>query len=664
MSSTPFKVKAVFEYKSDEPDDLNFPNGQIITVTEEEDDDWYSGEYISAQGEKMRGIFPRNFVEKYEPTIPSRPSRSTKRTATLDPEEATKPLETAPPPKPSEIAPSEAVREAQVDPQAVNTADETGLPSSPSSQHSVQISKAPPPSSPPNTAKPTPPKPAPPVAEKPSSNSFKDRIAAFNKPAAAPIAPFKPAGQSSAGFIKKPFVAPPPSKNAYVPLPREPPPQKVYRREEEMEASQELPLRSNVVETVPQIAADEQDGQPKPTSLKDRIALLQKQQLEQAARHAEAAQRKDKPKKPPKKRAESSEKLEQDDPATENNLDQVDTNETITRKVDFVDEDTESFHGLQRRSSAHAQIATPPPPSRELVSDTNDADDSGAADTEDAQETSTEEERPKIRQTTLPAEPIPPPRRQMSTSSAGKDERPESDEEEDNDDEEEEEEEEDPEIRRRRELRDRMAKMSGGMGMMGMFGPPGGLPAAGPPRKPRTERDRQTSGHTEPEQAPTAPPVPVMVLPGMSTMRPPPPPEPSQETESDDEATAQHTPEEASLKEPAADEHDIALPPPRTSTDKAAPPVPLGMHISKTIDEQESDQSRTPATATSSSGHASSSATTASRRSACTLRPSSHTAYVPIWAFVKSMLIFFSTCRAAATPNRYSATEVGRRFRG
>ncbi|KAK5263498.1 assembly of actin patch protein, partial [Exophiala xenobiotica] len=86
-------------------------------------------------------------------------------------------------------------------------------------------SKSPPPTS---TSK-----PPPPVAEKPNSSSFKDRIAAFNKPAAAPITPFKPGGGSGTGFIKKPFVAPPPSRNAYVPPPREQPVQKPYHREEE-----------------------------------------------------------------------------------------------------------------------------------------------------------------------------------------------------------------------------------------------------------------------------------------------------------------------------------------------------------------------------------------------------------------------------------------------
>ena len=53
MPGAPFKVKAIYDYKSTEPDDLNFPNGQIITVTAEEDDDWYAGEYVDGTGKKL-----------------------------------------------------------------------------------------------------------------------------------------------------------------------------------------------------------------------------------------------------------------------------------------------------------------------------------------------------------------------------------------------------------------------------------------------------------------------------------------------------------------------------------------------------------------------------------------------------------------------------------
>src|SRR5947207_4344593 len=76
MSTLPFKVKAVYEYTSAHDDDLNFSNGQIITVTEEEDADWYYGEYVDGSGEKQEGLFPKNFVEKYEPAPPPRPIRT------------------------------------------------------------------------------------------------------------------------------------------------------------------------------------------------------------------------------------------------------------------------------------------------------------------------------------------------------------------------------------------------------------------------------------------------------------------------------------------------------------------------------------------------------------------------------------------------------------
>ncbi|KAH0005724.1 hypothetical protein KCU78_g12705, partial [Aureobasidium melanogenum] len=75
MSAPPFKVKAVYEYASPHEDDLPFPEGQIITVVALEDADWYEGQYTDASGNKHSGLFPKNFVERYEPEIPSRPAR-------------------------------------------------------------------------------------------------------------------------------------------------------------------------------------------------------------------------------------------------------------------------------------------------------------------------------------------------------------------------------------------------------------------------------------------------------------------------------------------------------------------------------------------------------------------------------------------------------------
>ncbi|OBA21399.1 hypothetical protein METBIDRAFT_42404, partial [Metschnikowia bicuspidata var. bicuspidata NRRL YB-4993] len=55
--SVPFTVKALHDYKSDYDDDLQFAAGQVITVTDIEDDEWYSGTYGG-----QSGLFPKNFV--------------------------------------------------------------------------------------------------------------------------------------------------------------------------------------------------------------------------------------------------------------------------------------------------------------------------------------------------------------------------------------------------------------------------------------------------------------------------------------------------------------------------------------------------------------------------------------------------------------------------
>jgi hypothetical protein len=106
----------------------------------------------------------------------------------------------------------------------------------------------------------------------------------------------------------------------------------------------------------------------------------------------------------------------------------------------------------------------------------------------------------------------------------------EANEDEQGEEEEEEEEEEDdidPEVRRKEELRARMAKMSGGMGMYGMFGR--GMPMPGPAlpsrRKPSGASERkQTSENIHEDvnaSAAHAPPVPTILLPGMTRVKSP-----------------------------------------------------------------------------------------------------------------------------------------------
>ncbi|CDO96077.1 unnamed protein product [Kluyveromyces dobzhanskii CBS 2104] len=62
--SVPFKVEALFPYTSDFEDDLPFPKGQILTVLEIEDDEWFFGELTDSSGETKQGIFPKGFVSE------------------------------------------------------------------------------------------------------------------------------------------------------------------------------------------------------------------------------------------------------------------------------------------------------------------------------------------------------------------------------------------------------------------------------------------------------------------------------------------------------------------------------------------------------------------------------------------------------------------------
>ena len=546
MAAPPFKVKALFEYSSSHDDDLKFSIGQIITVTEEEDDDWYCGEYVDDSGNKQEGLFPRNFVEKYEPTAPPRPTR-TRTKKEEPPAQAPEPVaagpsavdEVAPPTAPAPAAddtPTSPVRASiptapvpapakPAEPVAVPAP--VPAPAAPKQSEPAPAAKAAPP------AKPSGP---PPVSDKPSSNSFKDRLALFNKQAAPPpMPPQKPSGLGGgSGFIKKPFVAPPPSRNAYVPPPpRDVPVAKVYRRDEdpdvrEQEAeNQEQAEKAGLIPGASPTEAEDED-QPKPLSLKERMALLQKQQQEQAQRHADVVAKKEKPKRPPKKRSESHEVAE-----------------------GGVEAESAAAPAIQRRDTGDADskksmdsVRAPPPPrvpssraipQAESFNDGNEADMSGAGDTTEGQEDLTEQDdsdaRPK------------PPIRALSGASPPQ-QTPDEEDEEEEEEGEEEEDDYDPEVRRKEELRARMAKMSGGMGFHGMFGPPGGMmgmPSGAPPPKkkkapPPPEKELAEEDEDDAPSSRAAPPVPTMMaLPGMSRKAPEPPAAAAEDDDEDDE---------------------------------------------------------------------------------------------------------------------------------
>ncbi|CAK7562356.1 MAG: hypothetical protein SEPTF4163_000198 [Sporothrix epigloea] len=639
-----YKVKALYEYSSAHDDDLTFPVGQIITVTEEEDAEWLVGEYTDDAGSHHEGLFPRNFVEKYEPVAPPRPVRTrTKRDSeiptTFSP--AAIPVATTAtaidvpvPPLATPASPTAADTSVSV-PQSPEEApnlvknldtkeadEEVPKVSEPSASGAAppikSVEPAPPVSTPVATkviepvsippsaaSKPV----SPPVSEKPTGNSFRDRIAAFNKAAAPPITPYKPTGLgggSGSNFIKKPFVAPPPSRNAFVPPPRDVSAAKVYRREEDPEIKKreaenlESAEKAGLVPSSLSSVAGGENGEAgneehKPMmSLKERMARLQKEQQEQAQRHAEAAAKKEKPKRPPKKRLESFDSLS----VTANSGAAAGSEEA---QLSSLERKSTSDNSSRRSIEESHPPRMPHPPRRKPSKDTgsaeaqdgNDADMSGAGDTTEGPDDELTERDDSDETSRRPSRTIPivtqdTERRSVDRGDyedvANEEEETEkhadeteaadgeADEEADNgskeaDASEEEEEETDPEARRREELRARMAKMSGGMGMMGMHGMQGmfGAPAPPAPKKKKSsvaEEAVPTSHH--------APPVPAMMaLPGMVGRSEDNPVE-AEEEENDDDV---ETPGPLS-KEPLMTSPSVRGPVPPIPGSRAVPPPP------------------------------------------------------------------------------------------
>ena len=580
MAVLPFQVKALYDYNSQEEDDLTFKYNQIITVTDEEDADWYYGEYEDETSSKQEGLFPKNFVKPFEPEPPPRPQRVSRSKKENEPSAFNKDQDAAnlgPKSISSSHEGGSAALQAEtgISDLLQSKGLESALPAQSQEHYEDTMPIGQPTSKVSKLSSPTTPKPAPPVVnEKPTSNAFRDRINAFNKPAAPPVAPGKPGGpggSTGSNFVKKPFVAPPPSRNAYIPPPREPPPQRFYGREEREFPSQASDA-GNIV-SGPQspnaLPTEVEENQPKPTSLKDRIALLQKQQMEQAARHAEAGQRKEKAKRT-KKSLESEEALIEEDDGEGEVLEKVGSSETAGKR---------SMEGPRGRRKSYEETPTGSPtiaPSRDVLSDGNDADQSGAADTEDGEESSTGRDDTEGRTARHPfsgprtSKHLPQsPSQKVATESLTQHHKEEKDEDEGA---------VDPEMKRRIEIRERMAKMSGGMGMAGMFSPPSGLPPKAPTKKSSISSERKdsaNSAHAVDSPQVRAAPVPVSGLQKVSS------PEGAQgiedpvEQEGESESIAQGR---GSEEIPDVEDIREGFAPSRRSTEpSAAPPVPQGL---------------------------------------------------------------------------------------
>ncbi|KAK9349453.1 hypothetical protein V1522DRAFT_374532 [Lipomyces starkeyi] len=503
-ATAPFKVKAIYEYISDHPDDLSFPVSQIITVTEEEDEEWYSGRYFDNTGALREGMFPRNFVEivveDESPAIPSHPSR---------PHRSQAPTQTTSSPTPAAIIEAEPELEENPDqsvsktvvgsPQAQNNPDPV-LPSP------IAAAVLPPVSTPSEITE----EPGKPAAK----SSFRDRIAAFNVASATPVTPqAKPAVSS---FVKRPFVAPAPS--AYIP----PAPQ----------AAPKPTTVSYEQSTSPRGSIDDDRMHPEDphashepiitggTSLKDRIALLQQMQLEQQAAQASKTAK--------KKKTHKKHQSQQFADLPEESIAGAETAEVIggspRKSVENrrIGEEIEPLPTSEYTSQiAHSDVLAIPGAYMDteepmtMTTRSTDLGEESAGDQSDVED--------NIDASSSPAIPL------MHVPEAGSEPVVEADEEQTRDieeDEADEDEEIDPEVARRIAIRERMAKMSGGMGMP--FGLPGvmGMPMGAFPKSTPKRAQEPSKEDTEEvySQSRAIPILPMAV-----------PPPANQETHRDDD---------------------------------------------------------------------------------------------------------------------------------
>ncbi|KAK9461917.1 uncharacterized protein V1516DRAFT_673308 [Lipomyces oligophaga] len=567
VPAAPFKVKAVYEYLSDHPDDLSFPASQIITVTNQEDSEWFSGRYFDAAGVLHEGLFPQNFVEIVPddptPKAPVHP-RPSARTVTYT-ESVVEPadpvsvnsVDALPDPQP-ELVPVVTAPAAVTPTVATPVAAVTPVSSSPVNANSS---------------------PAP-------RSSFRDRIAAFNTQAAPPNPQNKVVPQS---FVKKPFVAPAPSAYA-PPVPGQSAQSKpiehapIERSAEQSTATLEEPTHSSVAgEHEPIITGG--------TSLKDRIALLQQQQLEQQAAAVAAKTGGKKKSKAHKKQASvSSASLAQSevdaDDASRPSVDSQDFAQPSRRSTESyrtVDDDAEEI-SLYRRASMDSTVSVPPPIpsglSEQFIPESEQEIEDSPPAVPQYNNMATDPLDPQSTPESIVSQIVDQPTGEESVEQLTA---PEDDDEKDG---EEEEEEIDPEVARRMAIRERMAKMSGGMGMP--FAMPGvGIPMGLPIGMPASYNRSKVATKREPEPEPEieqAAPVPMIPM-----FAPQPVPAEANEVAHDDRNEEEEEDEENEEVEgedsddQMDDEREVEIPPeqaqfspvPAASTAPPVPSIPL-----------------------------------------------------------------------------------------
>lgn len=387
MVQPPFKVRALYPYESEEPDDLTFNTGQVITVDVVEDAEWYSGSYTDSKtGQSKSGLFPISFVQSIAGEPVAAPASAAPEVEEDDFED---------------IKPVPVVQQKAAAPAAAPVPAPAPVPiPAPTEKQPSSSSELKSPVSASSTEQPR------------KRNAFQDRIAAFNT--STDVAPSPFAQPKPVSYAKKTFYAA--SSNSYVPqLPSVP------KQVRHNSPPPQVPA-SEIVHYNDPNESEEEKAMPN-VSLKDRIKLLQQQQAAEAAR-AEALATKKKTKSKVRKPSEGE-------------LEPVDTGGSLKSN---------------RRESLESSelVATFTGGSMKSIT-------SPLAEPQEAPLASVPESMPSI----------------LSPASAAHYPEPKEEEEEEEDEEEDDDDEEDEEEARRLALRERMAKISGGMGMHLGMGMPG-----------------------------------------------------------------------------------------------------------------------------------------------------------------------------------------------
>lgn len=462
MVNAPFSVQALYPYESDVEGDLTFNAGQVIKVTVIEDEEWYSGSYTDTKtGQLKTGMFPQNFVEAVTPSLSKDVTHAPVQTQEEDDFTEVDEIPTASQGfQKSSASPTQA--SGSIKPSAVNIPDNSASvnvpPQSLGSSQDETTSK--------------------------KRFSFQDRIAAFNTSSSDAAAPSPFSQPKPATYAKKTFYATP--SNSYVPQIPSIPKSNVK--------SPPLPPQvpaSEIVHYNDHNDSEEEQQAMMKVPLKERIKLLQQQQQAEAAR-AEAALAKKK-NKAPKPRKPSEEQLEAVDMGSiKSPLTNASTGASLNRR-----DSLDSHFELDSTQTGGSLKSMP-------TGDDQQGHQTSAPLLASVQES---DGAPSSLPTRRSIDSSKNMGEQISESQNYVDE---EEEEEDEDDEEDEEE------AKRLALRERMAKISGGMGMhLGMVMPGGfGMPGGGGDRKPKKKAIEEEVPE-QPRQAPI-PILPFALPPGAS----------------------------------------------------------------------------------------------------------------------------------------------------